>query len=736
MTSTHGGAFARLVAGGTAAATAFAGLTIGLAAPAHAAPVGVTTTLTDAAGNGLDGYVAAYAQQADGFFTFAKQAAVADGQVRIDVEPGTYKFQFGDEDRLFVSEYYNDKASLDEAEAVSIVGPGALAPVALAARPTLAGQVVTPSGKPVEDATVQIFNADDDTTETYAYTRADGTWAAGVDQGSYKVRFSASGYAFEFYSNKPTLATADVVGAGANLGQVTLSKGSVVQGGIVNTAGAPLERAEATVYNESGGEVSSDLTDATGNYRIEGVAPGTYTVQFTDPVGEYLSEWNADKADRASADRVEVGVDTVVSVNAALAADPDAAIDPATVDISGAVTDSSGAAVVGAQVIAYDTPADADKPEANEYAVTNRAGLYYFTDLSETSEDTFKVQASDVLEREEGQYDRLSRWFGGAQSYEYASPAPKPAGNVNISLPLTGGIAGTVTSEAGLPVDDTTVRFFDEKGNPLDESSASVEEDGTYAATNLVPGTYKVQFIDWAAFEYSNYWNNDVALRAHAPEWYDNTSFVKAKEITVKSGETVTGINAALGEDLRTFRAPEINGQPYLGKKVRAYEGVWSIESGTTYRYEWLVGDTVVGAGETYRVTKAAKNKRLTLRVTAENGKLNGTALATSQVIKKKPKVKISVKGTKALVTVKAKKVKAKKFKGSVVVKKIVREDEYGAPVYKKVGKGKLRNGKATVTLKKLSKGKNKLVFQVKLKKGKYGDATVAKTVKVKKKKR
>ena len=731
MMSTHGGAFARLVAGGAATATALAGFTIALAAPAHAAPVGVTTTLTDAAGNGLDGYVAAYALQADGSFdsTFA---TVADGQVRIDLEPGSYKFEFGDEDGLFVSEFYNDKATFGEAELVTIAGPGALAPVALAARATLAGQVVSPAGKPIEDATVQVFDASDDTSVTSTRTRADGTWATGVDQGSYKVRFSANGYAFEYYSNKATLETADVVGAGANLGQVTLSRGSVVQGGIVNTAGAPLERARASVYTLSGTQVASDLTDATGNYRIEGVAPGTYAVQFSDPVGEYLSEWNADKADRATADPVEVGVDAIVSVNAALAADPAAAIDPATVDISGVVTDSSGAAVIGADVIAYDTPADADMPEAVDFVRTNRAGQYYFTELSDTSEDSFKNRAADTLEREDGQYERLSRWFGGAQSYEYASPAPKPAGSVNISLPLTGGIAGTVTSESGIPVDDSSVRFFDEKGNPFDESQASVEDDGTYSATNLVPGTYKVQFIDFAAF--SGAFDNDVAGRAHAPEWYDNTSFVKAKTVTVKSGETVSGINAALSEDLRTFRKPEINGQPYLGKKVRAYEGVWSIESGTTYRYEWLIGDTVVGAGETYRVTKAAKNKRLTLRVTAENGKLNGTALVTSQVIKKKPKVKVSVTGTKASVAVSAKKVKAKKFTGKVVAKKIVGEDEYGAPVYKKVGKGKLRNGKATVTLKKLAKGKNKLVFEITLKGGKYGDATVAKTVKVKKK--
>ena len=734
MARNHGGAFARLVAGSVAAATAVAGFTVGLAAPAHAAPVGVTTTLTDPAGNALDGYVTAYALQADGFYDYVTSAYVADGQVAINVEPGTYKFEFDDEDNLFAGEYYNDKATLDTADPVVVSGATALAPVALAARPTLSGQVISPRGKAVEFATVQVINADTGTTATYAYTKADGTWAAGVNPGNYKVRFSASGYAFEFFNNKSTLAAADVVAAGANLGQVTLSKGSVVQGAIVNQAGAPLERAQATVYTTSGAQVGSDLTDAAGNYRIEGVAPGTYAVEFRDPVGEYLTEWHSDKADRATADLVEVGVDAVVPVNASLAPDPAAAIDPAKVDVSGVVRDSSGAAVIGASVSAYDTPGDADEPDSVETVRTNRAGQYFFTGLSETSESTFKVVARDHLAREEGQYTRLTRWFGGTQGYPLATPVTKPAANVNISLPLTGGISGTVTSEAGLDVDGTLVRVFDEQGNPANEVytsglAAAVEDDGTYLTTELVPGTYKVQFIDPASLLTVNTGGSD----AHAPEWYDNTSFAKAKKIVVTSGKTVTGVNAALSADLRTFRKPEINGKQYLGGKLRAYPGVWSMESGTTYTYEWLIGSAVVGTGSTYEVTRAAKNKRVTLRVTAENGALDGTALVSSQVIKKKPRVKIAVKGTKATVTVSAKKVKAKKFKGKVVVKKIVREDEYGAPVYKKVGKGKLRNGKAVVTLKKLSKGKNKLVFQITLKGGKYGNAEVAKTVKVKK---
>ncbi len=613
---------------------------------------------------------------------------------------------------------------------MAVAGATALAPVSLAARQTLGGQVVSDGGKPVEGATVEVYNAADGTLEARAETRADGAWVAGVDAGDYKVLFRASGFAFEYYNNKATIAAADAVPAGTSLGQTVLSRGGVVQGVVTNPQGAPLERARATVYRPNGQSVASDLTDAAGAYRVEGVAPGSYRVEFSDPVGEYLSEYNLDKPTLATADPVDLAVESIVTVNASLAPDPDAALNPAFIDVSGLVVDSAGAPVIGATVTAFDTPADADEPEANETVTTNRAGRYSFVNLSETSESQFKVKAVDTLEREEGQYDRLTRWAGGAQTYQNAAVVPKPAADVNITLPLTGGVSGTVSSESGLSVDGVNVRFFDEKGNPVNEGGASAEENGTYATTALVPGTYKVQFLDTFAYDYSAY-SGDV--QAHAPEWYDNTSFAKAKEIVVTSGETVTGINAALSKDLRAFRAPEINGKPYLGGKVRAYPGVWSIESGTTYTYQWLIGDTVVGTGDSYRVTKSAKNKRVTLRVVAENGTFSGTALVSSQVIKKKPKVKVAVKGTKAAVTVSAKKVKAKKFKGTVVARLIVGEDEYGAPVYKKAGKAKLRNGRASLTLKKLSKGKNKLVFEITLKGGKYGNAEVAKTVKVKK---
>ena len=729
MTSVRRGALSRLVAGGVAGATALAAVTVGLAAPAHAAPVTVSGTLTDPAGNVLDGFVDAYAQQPDGFFSFVASQRVDDGVVSLPVEPGVYKFEFGDEDGAYASEFYVDKPTLETADPVSVAGPVTLAPVALAARPAFTGQVVSPSGRPVENASVAALDPTSGSTLNSVTTRPDGTYRLGAPAGTYKIRVTSGRFATEYYDNQPTLEAAAPVTLGAGdvpLSTIALQVGTTVTGRVTNAAGAGLERASVSLQPVSGGNYYSDSTDEAGNILIEGVRPGTYKVQFSDPLGEYLGEWWNDKPDFASADLLTVGLGPVGGLDAVLAPDPDnVPVDPAGVDLSGQVVDSAGKAVVGAQVVVYDTPADGDRRSTVARVSTDRAGTYTVSNLDAAfrSEDAFKVYASDPYQVEKGAFARMPRWIGGAQTYAGASTVGVPTGGAVITLPLTGGIAGSVTSEVGLPVSGVGVTLFDAKGNPdAMFGSASVEENGSWATTSLAPGTYKVLFSQFGS----------VSGLSHAPEWYDDATFDKAKTITVSSGQTVTGIDAALGQEFKAVRKPEIRGKQYLGGKLRAYPGVWALESGTTFGYEWLIGDTVVGTGSTYAVTKAAKNKRVTLRVLAENGDFNGTALVATQVIKKKPKVKVAVKGTKATITVSAKKVKAKKFKGSVVVQKIVREDEYGAPVHKKIGKAKLRNGSAALTLKKLAKGKNKLVFQITLKSGKYGNAEVTRTVKLK----
>jgi protocatechuate 3,4-dioxygenase beta subunit len=699
-------------------------------APASAAPVGVTTTVTDSAGNPVEGYVTAYLGTSDGSYYSASGQYLADGRMNLPLEPGTYKFEFESIDGTVASEFYTDKADLASADAVAVTGPTALAPVVLAPAPTATGRVVNAAGRPVRAGSVSLHAGGSFVSS--ARIERDGTFRVGASvAGSYKLRVNASNYAQEWYANKTTQETADAITLGATplaLGDIGVSRGGVLTGRLTNTAGTPLERVEVEAYrNGSPYSSYSDLTDSNGVFRIDRAMEGVYKIRFTDPVGQFAGEWFADKADQATATELVLNGDaTVAGIDAALADDPSFTVDPATVDLSGTVTDSAGAPVIGAQVVAWSTPLKSGDERRAAYAVTNRAGQYAFTDLdpdsSGSSENQYKIQVEDTLDREDGQYHRLGRWYGGGQSFAAAAPAPVPAAGVNVTLPLTGGISGTVTAGSTLSTDGVAVQVVEAKDGPIGLENvgfASLEDDGTFDMTALKPGDYKVLFVDGGSD------------RFFGPEWYDDTNFANAKVVRVSSGKTATGIDATLEEGMRALRKPEIKGSPYLGGKVRATTGAWTLDGDTTYQYAWMVKDEIVGQGRTLKVTKKFKGERITLRVTASNDGVTGNAMVTSQKIAKKPKVKVAVNGARAKVSVSAKKVKAAKFKGSVVAKKIVRTDEFGAPVYKKIGKAKLRNGKASLTLKKLTKGKNKVVFLITLKGGKYGDAEVARTIKV-----
>lgn len=733
MLAGSGGARTRLLSTVAAGALATAALTAGTALPAHAAPVGVTTTVTDSAGNPVEGYVTAYLGQSDGSYFAIDGQYLADGRMNLPLEPGTYKFEFESADGTLATEFYTDKADLASADPVAVTGPTALAPVALAAAPSATGRVVNASGRPVRGGSVSLHAGGSFVSS--ARIERDGTFKIGAPlAGSYKLQVRPAGYADEWYTDKTTEETADAITLGAAplaLGDIGVVRGGVLTGRLTNTDGTPLERVEVTAYSNDFGAYT-DYTDASGVFRIDGAAEGIYKVQFDDPIGQFLGEWFADKPDRATATELVLnGGATVAGIDAALANDPSFAIDPATIDLSGTITDSSGAPAIGVSVSAWNTPLKAGEEQRYDTVLTNRAGQYAFTDLDPastgSSENEFKIGVSDELPREEGQYDRLTRWYGGAQSYDAAAKAPVPAAGVNVVLPLAGGISGTVSTKSTVSTDGVAVQVVDAKDGLVSAGSfayAEVDDDGTYALTSLKPGTYKVLFVD----------GGGSSGPFFGPEWYDNTNYATAKTITVTSGKSATGIDADLEEGMRALRSPEIKGNPFLGGKIRAVPGVWTLDSDTTYDYAWLVDGQVVGQNRTLKVSKKYKGDRITLQVTASNGGVTGIATTTTQKIAKKPKVKISVNGSTATVKVSDKKVKAKKFKGTVVVQKIVRTDEFGAPVYKKVGKAKIVNGQARLTVKKLVKGKNKLVFSIDLKGKKYGDAEIAKTVKVKKK--
>jgi hypothetical protein len=682
------------VLAGTALVAAGLALTT---APAHAADTVVSGNVTDALGNPVAGFVSVYRQQPDNSYVFEDSVGANFGHFDLTLPDGTYKFEYGTYTN--VREWYLDKTDMTTADPVVVAGGS---PVALAAwtveQPIITGAVVGPTGNPVRNAGVYAYDAATKAFESYAQTDDKGNFALRVGTDPVKVQFQGGAFATEWYSDKPSFATADSVTGtptGAYIGVTTLVAGGVITGRVTNDAGVPLEMIR--VQAEVGAVEVSDHTDKNGVYVIDNLDPGTYAVYFDDQLGEYIGEHHDNTTDIAKSTPVDVGVNQVVTVNAALTPRP---AEPATsVEATGTVKDDLGAPVVGAIVQAVTTPGATGERQVVETTRSNRSGVYVLDELDKVAgENQFKLFGYADVQGDDNAFGLFGRWHGGQQSYDRAAvlttTPPTPVG-ADIVLARAGGIAGSVTGVAGLPFGGYATAI---SSDGTFQDGTGTETDHTFEMRSLPAGTYKVGFGDGNGF--------------HAFEWWKDSSFAKATTITVKPGQLTGGLDAVLSAALNAIERPEIGGYPWVGKPISVDRGQWNVETGTTFTYEWLVGSTVVGTGPTFTPSTSHIGDRLVVRVSTENGQLVGSATTLSTAkVGYQPKINVKVQGDEATIKVKASPVKVKKIKGTMVVKEIIKVKDDGTIKYKKIARTKINKGKGTVSLAKLKKGKHKLVF-------------------------
>jgi uncharacterized protein YfaS (alpha-2-macroglobulin family) len=153
---------------------------------------------------------------------------------------------------------------------------------------------------------------------TGAVTPASGQYSiAGLPVGSYKVQFGdcgSAGYVLQYYNNKPSLATANVVSVAAASTVAGISAkmvpGGKISGTVTNNAAnpAPLPNICVDVLNAANGTVIKNATtNASGQYTIGGLASGSYKVEFID-CGQsgYIAQYYNNQASFAAANPVAV----------------------------------------------------------------------------------------------------------------------------------------------------------------------------------------------------------------------------------------------------------------------------------------------------------------------------------------------------------------------------------------------------------------------------------------------
>ena len=262
-----------------------------------------------------------------------------------------------------------------------------------------------------------------------------------------------------------------------------------------------------------------------------------------------------------------------------------------------------------------NAPQPADAPQTCP-AGTERRVLFD----SETGDPAAKFEAGPSWNRGES-----AAWGSNATSGQDAWFSFDPTSAAGSGL--------VATSAIGLPAGQKSYLWF-QQWRLLDYEPGAFYDGGVVGindeAASSEPWVNGPQ--DVLSTQYGNPWGGKpsfggdslgwVASRLDLSSWAGQSvtpSFYLFSDSSVGFiGWFIDDVEVYTCDALRNTRLPSISGRTFVGKKLTAKPGTWSL-SGLTFSYQWLRnGKAVRGAtAKTYRLVKADKGKMIAVRVTA-----------------------------------------------------------------------------------------------------------------------
>jgi hypothetical protein len=459
---------------------------------------------------------------------------------------GSYDVQFSAAG--YVTQYYDEANHEGDAESVT-VSEGTSTPeinAAMQQSASIAGRVTSASGGgPLAD--IQVC-ASQEVGEggPCASTNANGEYTiTGLATAEYTVGFSGAGYPAQYYPG--TFSSGEATRVGVSAGHTTASVDTVLhEGGSISgsvtsaTTGAPLEGMSVCARRRI--ILACTHSDATGQYTISGLAPGLYTVGFEASAG-YL-QTNAVHRVTVASEIAVTGVSAEMQPGGRITGQ----VREATNDVP----------LEGVQVCSYQS--NENRTRSGPCVKSEVNGDYAIEDLASGEWEVEFIPRDGKLARQ---------FFSDASTFESATPISVTAGqtseDVNATLTAGGQISGTVTDNAGAPLEDARV-CADPTEEPSENICAKTGTDGTYAISALSAGPYKVEFN----------------AKGYSTQYYGNAYWsVLATTVNVTAGVNSEGIDAQLhgGGTITGTVSDAATGQPLAGIEVcsttTAPEGEW-----------------------------------------------------------------------------------------------------------------------------------------------------------------
>jgi protocatechuate 3,4-dioxygenase beta subunit len=246
----------------------------------------------------------------------------------------------------YPDQWYRGQTSVQFATPVTIKAGATTRGIDATMRPgaTVTGTVVNSAGKPVNYVCVSAYNSNTGQFG-FAITGKTGTYTMrALATGSYTVTFNPCNSGVNLQAvERHVKVTAGRTARGVN---ARLVPGGSAQG-VVTVAGSTVPVAFACVQFISANPANLGgfgFTDANGKYRAAGIAPGSYKVDFNDPlcglgVDGLAPQWYNDKPTQATADNVTITLGhTTTGIDAALQTDgaiTGAVLGPSSTPLSG-----------------------------------------------------------------------------------------------------------------------------------------------------------------------------------------------------------------------------------------------------------------------------------------------------------------------------------------------------------------------------------------------------------------
>jgi protocatechuate 3,4-dioxygenase beta subunit len=487
----------------------------------------------------------------------------------------SYKVYFADcegSSRNDVPQYYDDQSEYDSAATIALTEGQEQTGIdaSLAQATTISGNVYGGAGtsNPLEGICVYA----DPTSGEAGYapdvqTGAGGSYTlAHLTPGvAYAVEFydcrSSRQYLAQYYNDASEYASATTLTptlASPSTGiDAHMEKGASISGTVTDSEGHPITTEDVCVeaYSTSSDDeeyygYGEARTNASGQYTIGALAPGSYRVYFYDCYNgtrNDVSQYYYHEDNAAFAETITL---TPMQEQTGI----DAALEPATT-ISGHVYAGSGTSkpLANICVYAYPTTDNDDYIYDGSSAQTNSEGAYTLTHI--VPNVGYYVEFSDCNSTRE----YLTQYYEGTSEYSSAktiTPTSSPLTGIDAHLEKGASISGTVTDAEGHPIttQDICVNAEMEYSSGDDHytetvGSAMTNASGEYSIKDLLAGSYKVYFYDCYGSK-----RNDV------PQYYDGSSSSSTASLVVLStGGAEHNIDASMQP------ATSISGHVYAG---------------------------------------------------------------------------------------------------------------------------------------------------------------------------